>query len=251
MDSYIICATPRTGSTLLCDLLSSAGTLGSPDSFFMQDLDPVWRNRWGLPQRDGRSDRDYGRAYLSAAIRAGRGTAAIFGLRLMQKDLGALSAMIGSLFPGAQSDKDRFQAAFGEVLYVHLTRRDKLAQAVSLVRAGQTGLWHAAPDGRELERLSPPQAPRYDFDLIAQQLKELERHDAAWLAWFEDQGIAPLKVEYECLAAEPADAVGRICAELGVPAPDPARMKPGVAKLADALSLDWMRRFRAEAGRQS
>ncbi len=45
-DSYIICATPRTGSTFLCDLLAATGVAGAPDSFFMRDVDPVWAEDW-------------------------------------------------------------------------------------------------------------------------------------------------------------------------------------------------------------
>ena len=31
-DSYMICSTPRTGSTLLCELLESTGVAGRPES---------------------------------------------------------------------------------------------------------------------------------------------------------------------------------------------------------------------------
>ena len=30
-------------------------------------------------------------------------------------------------------------------------------------KAQQTGLWHIAPDGTELERVAPAQEPHYDF----------------------------------------------------------------------------------------
>lgn len=39
LDGYIICATPRTGSTLLRDLLASTRAAGGPDSFFMREID--------------------------------------------------------------------------------------------------------------------------------------------------------------------------------------------------------------------
>ena len=37
------------------------------------------------------------------------------------------------------------------------SRENKLAQAVSLIKAEQTGLWHIAPDGTELERVAHQQ----------------------------------------------------------------------------------------------
>ncbi len=245
-DSYIICSTPRTGSTLLCGLLESTKVAGSPDSYFMRNLDPVWAEQWGLPSRENRSDRDYSAAYLKAVTTAGRGGTKVFGLRLMRENLDDLSAMIDKVFPDLPSDKARLEAAFGNILYIHLTREDKLAQAISLVKAEQTGLWHIAPDGTEIERLAPPKDPEYDFNRIARELAELEQYDLAWTTWLDQQGIDPLRIGYENLSADPADAVRRICLALGVPAPATDSVRPGVAKLSDAVSLEWMRRFRLD-----
>jgi trehalose 2-sulfotransferase len=113
-----------------------------------------------------------------------------------------------------------------------------------MVRAEQTGLWHIAPDGTELERLAPPKEPEYDFERIASQVAQLEQYDAAWLTWFHEQGIEPLSIGYESLSANPTEAVSRICRALSVPEPAPDSLKPGVAKLADAISLEWMRQYR-------
>ena len=244
-ESYIICTTPRSGSTLLCDLLAAAGA-GAPDSFFMPDPDPAWVREWGLPDRGGPGEAEAAAAFLRAAIRAGRGGTPVFGLRLMRAHLDGLSALVGTAFPGLPSDRARLEAAFGAMLCIHLARADKLAQAVSAVKAEQTGLWHVAPDGNEIERLAPPAPPRYDFARIASRQAELERDDAAWAAWFQAQGIAPLRIGYEELSANPAAAVARICTALGLPAPAPGSLRPGTARLADAVSADWMHRFRQD-----
>ncbi len=115
------------------------------------------------------------------------------------------------------------------------------------MKAEQTGLWHVAPDGTEIERLSPPQEPRYDFARLKSEVEKLEAFDAAWHDWFAAQGIAPLRIRYESLAADPAASLIRICEALGTPAPNPADVKPGVAKLSDETSRDWMRRYRDDA----
>jgi len=246
-DGYIICGTPRTGSTLLCDLLASTKVAGAPDSFFMRDIDPAWAAQLGVPSRDKMSDADYGAAYLKAAIQAGKGGTGVFGLRLMRENLEELCALIDGVFPGLPSDKARLEKAFGNILYIHLARADKLSQAVSMVKAEQTGLWHVAPDGTEIERLAPPKDPEYDFDRIARKVARLEQYDAAWISWFDQQGIEPLRIAYERLSRDPAEALTLICDALGVPAPDPASVRPGVAKLSDETSADWMRRYRLDA----
>lgn len=248
MPSYVICSTPRTGSTLLCDLLSATGGLGDPDSYFMRDPGPEWSRRWGLPDPGTMPARDLAVARLRAAIRAGRAGTDVFGLRLMRENLADLCAAIDLAHPGNATDRARIEAAFGPTLFIHLTRGDKLAQAVSMVRAEQTGLWHIAPDGTEIERLAPKQEPVYDADRIAGTLADLQAFDAAWTTWFGAEGITPLTIGYESLSADPAAALARICMAMGVPAPAPESVRPGVAKLADATNADWMRRFRAEAG---
>jgi LPS sulfotransferase NodH len=242
MDGYILCATPRTGSTLLCDLLAGVPGAGAPDSFFMENPGAEWEQAWGLPGSEGLTPEARARAHLQAARAAGRGDGGLFGLRLMRRDVPRLMGMIDLVHPGQPDDRSRLRAAFGEVLCIHLRREDRLAQAVSLVKAEQTGLWHIAPDGREVERLAPARPPVYDRARIAGVLAELEDFDRAWDEWFAAQGIEPLRISYERLAEAPGLVLGEICGRLGLAAPGP--VQPGVGRLADAVSADWMRRYR-------
>jgi LPS sulfotransferase NodH len=248
LDGYIICGTPRTGSTLLCGLLASTKAAGNPDSFYGRKFMPAWAAEWRLPARDVMSARDFNIAYLNAAIAVGKGGTGIFGLRLMRENLDELSEILDQIFPQLPSDRARLEKAFGPILYIHLSREDKLAQAISLVKAEQTGLWHMAPDGTEIERLAPPEEPHYDFARINREVMELESYDTAWNSWFTAQGIAPLRIGYESLSANPAAALTSICEALGIQAPNARDVSPGVAKLADETSQDWMRRYRLDAG---
>jgi len=50
IDAYLICGTPRTGSTLLSDLLRSTGVAGRPDSYFRLQDQLAWAERWHLPR---------------------------------------------------------------------------------------------------------------------------------------------------------------------------------------------------------
>ncbi len=242
-DGYNICGTPRTGSTLLCNLLASTKRTGNPDSFYGRRFMSAWAEEWRLPARDTMNERDFNIAYLNAALAAGKGGTGIFGLRLMRENLDELSAILDQVFPQLPSDRARLEKAFGRILYIHLSREYKLAQVISLVKAEQTGLWHRAPDGTEIERLAPPKEPQYDFVRINREVQELESYDTAWNTWFEAQGIEPLRIGYETLSANPAAALARICEALEVQTPKARDINPGVAKLADETSLDWMRRY--------
>nr|WP_245766264.1 Stf0 family sulfotransferase [Sulfitobacter brevis] len=48
----MICATPRSGSTLLCTLLRSTGIAGDPNSYFRPNDVAEWALEWGLPSAD-------------------------------------------------------------------------------------------------------------------------------------------------------------------------------------------------------
>ena len=147
------------------------------------------------------------------------------------------------LHSGLSSDAERFQAAFGRTLFLHLTRRDKVEQSVSYVKARQTGLWHAAPDGTELERLSPPQEPAYDAGEIRARFEEVTAYDRDWERWFATEKIDPLRVTYESLSTDPTGTLRRILDRLGLDREAAADVQPGVAKLADGTSRDWVARF--------
>ena len=239
-DAVILCGTPRSGSTLLCGLLGDAG-VGAPDSFFGERFMDDFAAGWGLPPERVAG---WEQRYFDAALRAGRYGTPIFALRLMRENLEFMLGFLSRLFPSGGAGKALIAAAFGRVLFLHLSRREKLAQAVSRVKAEQTGLWHIAPDGSEIERTAPPQAPRYDFDRIHAEVMSLETSDAAWNDWFAAESIAPLRITYEELSEDPSSPLHRICSALGLPMP--AQVRPGVARLSDATSADWIRRYRVE-----
>lgn len=65
-DTYVICATPRTGSTLLCGLLESSGVAGHPASYFnrrgLHDYATSWQP---ARPRDGRIDPEWHRWFAT------------------------------------------------------------------------------------------------------------------------------------------------------------------------------------------
>jgi LPS sulfotransferase NodH len=46
-DSYVICTSPRSGSTLLCKMLTSTGAAGKPDSYFFGTSLEEWLDDLG------------------------------------------------------------------------------------------------------------------------------------------------------------------------------------------------------------
>ncbi len=79
--SYLLCGTPRTGSTLLCRLVSSTGVLGHPQSYFREPDEAAWAQRFGLPTQ-GRRVLDY-TAFAQAVRAAGTTENGVFAARVM------------------------------------------------------------------------------------------------------------------------------------------------------------------------
>lgn len=245
-DSYILCTNPRSGSTLLCRLLQATGVAGLPDSHFHRPSVAAWLADHGLAAKGHGAGLAPLRAALGAAIAAGTGGTGIFGLRLQGHSAPFFLGQLRLLHPEAPRDRERIEAAFGRTQFLYLHRQDKVAQAVSRLRAEQTGLWHRAADGQELERLSPPAPPRFDAAALARHVAEMTAADAAWDQWFTAEGLDPLRLDYDDLARDPAGTLARVLQELGLD-PGAARgITPPTARLADGLNRDWALRFRTE-----
>jgi len=244
--SYIICATPRSGTTLLCDLLTDTGVAGRPDSFFRSQSILWWADYLGVPVADWTDPYEFDQAYLNAVLQEGSRGTPVFGMRLMWEHVDYLSKRLAAFYPGLSGDIDRFHAAFGSICFVHLSREDKVAQAVSLIKAEQTGLWHSNVDGTERERLKPGQSPVYDAQAISEQAAEYERQDAAWLEWFDHQEIEPLRITYEALSNSPQATLAIVLSALNVDAAIAETVKPRTARLADRENHEWVRRFRTK-----
>ena len=129
---------------------------------------------------------------------------------------------------------------------MHLTRQNKLDQAISRLVAEQTGLWHLAADGTELERQTPPEPPVYDGPAIARHLSDLTKLDQDWQDWFQAQGITPLQIMYEDLARDPRAALNAVLDHLGVDASQTPKIEIPTARLSNRINQDWATRFRSE-----
>jgi LPS sulfotransferase NodH len=243
--SYVICTSPRSGSTLLCRLLAATGVAGNPESYFHDASIAEWLRYYDLAPDASTSQRSVLNAIFKAAMAEGSAGTGIFGLRLQRHSFDFFAEKLAVLHPGLSTDSERFQAAFGRTAFIHLTRRDKVEQAVSYVTAQQSGLWHRAPDGTELERLSPPQTPTYEADTIRASLEEMTGYDRQWESWFAAEKIDPHRLTYEALSADPIEALSRMLDHLGLDREAACGVESGVAKLADKTSQDWVTRFRA------
>ena len=87
-------------------------------------------------------------------LQEGAGDTGVFGLRVMWGTVGELCERLSPLRPDL-SGGALLESLFGPLVYVHVSRTDKVAQTISLLKAEQSGLWHVAADGSERQRTAP------------------------------------------------------------------------------------------------
>jgi LPS sulfotransferase NodH len=246
--SYLVCATPRSGSTLLCHLLDRTGVAGRPAEYFealqhsglpRRPTEYFDRERHAniverlafreMPDERSRptpnplwSPETYDR-YLAWAIDRGTTPNGIFGAKLMWGYLGDFAHLLrGIRGLEALPVPQLFTAVFPDLHYVQITRTDKVRQAVSLWKAVQTQAWQRDAGSAS----NAATGPEFSFRAI-----------------FLGLGLEPLKVTYEELAAQPEPIVRRVMQHLGIDAPETLDLgAPRLEAQADELSEDWVRR---------
>jgi LPS sulfotransferase NodH len=264
MLSYLVCATPRSGSTLLCELLDQTGVAGHPEEYFealRHSGVPRRPHEYFDPQRHANiierlafrempdgvvrpanplwDPSEYGR-YLNWALEQGTTSNGVFGAKLMWGYLGDFATLLRSIEGmGELPLPALLSRAFPGLRYIQITREDKVRQAVSLWKAVQTQAWRQEDDDR-----GPIPEPVFSFRAINFLIRLLTAHDASWDAYFLGLGQPPqLKVTYEELAADPEPVVHRVLDHLGIPAPEPLPLSaPRLSVQADSLSEEWVGR---------
>jgi trehalose 2-sulfotransferase len=263
MLSYLVCATPRSGSTLLCQALAQTGVAGRPEEYFEalrqsglprrphEYFDPdrhaniVERLAFReMPDGDARPNplwhpETYDR-YLTWAREEGTTPNGVFGAKLMWGYLGDLAQLLRGIDGMAgRALPDLLERAFPGLRYLQITRQDKVRQAVSLWKAVQTQAWKREPGAEEM----PDVEPVFSFRAINYLVRLLTAHDASWDAYFLGLGNEPLKITYEELADSTDAVVRRVLEHLGIPAPDDLVIStPRLSVQADEVSERWVAR---------
>lgn len=264
--SYLICATPRSGSTLLCEALENTGLAGHPKEYF-EDLRAT-----GLPRRPKEyfatlENRqiiellgDYSRIddthptpitqspatyakYLGKVLHEGTTPNGIFGAKVMW---GYFDDFISNLrdIPAYQETPvpELLVEVFPDLRYIWVTRLNKVRQAVSLWKAIQTSTWREDEQQSHESHHKPPKRElHFHFEAIDHLVQQIELHELAWQHFFHRAAIKPFTVIYEDLAVNYESTALRILQFLDIDIPENlAFAKRSMRRQADALSEEWV-----------
>src|SRR3954453_5611898 len=172
--TYLVCATPRSGSTLVCQALKKTGVAGRPEEYFealrhsgrprrpeeyfigigdKSIFDQLCERSVGdepQPRSPLWSRTAYDR-YLEWAIETGTTPNGVFSAKLMWGYFGDFISLLRNV-PGYRDLPlaSLLHEVFPDLTYVRVVRANKIRQAVSLWKAVQTATWRELDARREL-----------------------------------------------------------------------------------------------------
>ncbi len=273
--SYLICATPRSGSTLLCAALDDTGIAGHPEEHFevlletgqpRQPRDYFQRSNnpevWSL--LDDPEFRDvlgeYGGKYaehparrdplwrppdferlVEGAVRRGTTDNGVLGTKIMWAYFRDFIRLARRAWGLADVRPCEVPASVLPNLrrFVWMRRRDTTRQAVSLWKALQTRQWRKDSD----EDVSGG-GLRFSFAAVDHLKLRIDEHNAAWQDFFERCGVEPMEVVYEELVEDYRETVLWLLDGMGISVPENlAVAEPRMRRQADELSEEWVRLY--------
>ena len=278
--SYLVCATPRSGSTLVCHALGETGVAGRPEEYFealrhsgrprrpeeyfVGVEDPSIRDHLGeravggeQPPRSPLWSRAAYDRYLEWAFEAGTTANGVFGAKLMWGYFGDFVSLLRNV--PAYRDvplAELLPVVFPDLTLVRVVRANKVRQAVSLWKAVQTATWRedqvsagagsvendsGAPYRSFIEEHRPQL--RFHYRAISHLLDRLLTEEARWDAFFEHCGIKPVLVLYENFAADYETSTLNLLDRLDLSPPDGFEFEPRMKRQSDRVNDDWVKRY--------
>lgn len=166
----IIAFIPRSGSNFLCDMMRSAGVADPYEFYYPYEFsDRV--NYWGTIKWGQQIDKNIvtdEKKWFEYVVGGGSVKVGWHSHQVMLKES-------GDLFPPIKKK------------YIYLRRRDKLRQAISWVRAEQSGQWSCFNKKRK--------ECTYDRDAITQKILDIVDQETRWNNYFAD--VAHMELFYE------------------------------------------------------
>lgn len=258
MKKIIICATQRSGSTLLCKELEATGVLGRPKEFYLKAAT--------LSSKAEAND------FIAMMTSAGTTENGVFAVKLMQDQwhlvekahsefsTHLVSDISKKIFnkPKVERNAQSLYDFYKDALWVYLQRQDLIAQAVSREMARQTNICHAVPNGASKAGLGAKHGhclegselidynlqTHYDFDSIFKHVQAIKREEQLWQEFFSAYKINPFSLSYERIVTAKAYLLD-LAGKLNIHLPH-TPVNSSLLKLANEVNDEWSQLFRQD-----
>ncbi len=215
MKGYVVCTTARTGSTLLCEAAIRTGVLGRPFEFFnpSRTRDAHWPAYTPDIQQQ-----------IAHITEFGATSNGVYALKILPYQFDLVQYY-------------HWADVLPQLQFIYLERRDLLGQAISYVRAEQTGVWnqHDPVQGQQ----------EFNIESIREAMKVILRQKNRWELYFSVNNIAPLRLYYEDIYHDILPPLCRIGEVLRVPIPETIEQEQlqSIDPQRDHITADWRQMF--------
>ena len=230
--SYLICGTPRSGSSLLCEALINTGIAGQPEEYFLPQNECIWQERWGTSTYS---------EYLASTIKQCTTPNGVFGAKMMWAYFDNFVHKVRQAYANqAVPSPDLMASIFPNLHCIWIKRNDKVRQAISQAKAIQTNQWKMVTETNSLLTVRP----RFSFKQIDFTVQQFEAEEAAWAQYFATNGIQPFIVVYEDFVQQYEETAIKILEYLNIPGIGNLAFAPRqMHKQADEESERWIQRY--------
>jgi LPS sulfotransferase NodH len=232
MKTIFIATLPRTGSSLLAADMRSTHALGEPREWFLPNRMDKLVARWELPE----GDLD---AYIARLTKKKSTDNGVVAVKLMPAHLRSMSE--AGMLPATGRLSALLERFGGDTLVIRLLRQDKLRQAISLLKARQTGKWGVLKEAKA--------EAKYDYGELAKLIVQLAKWEAQWERELEASSIVPaIDMMYEELPDRRDETLLDIARRIGLEDPEGIvanrdREEIKLRRQADDLTEAWYDRF--------
>jgi trehalose 2-sulfotransferase len=212
----IIFSTPRSGSTLLCDYIKQAGLCVPHEYFQSTDYMPILGYRWGCIHGE-KLNLDQ---YFESLLRYRTSPNGWLGINVHGSHL--------NIFLKFFNRHPKFYYHF-----IHLERKNTIAQAVSYEKASQTSGWSTY-----FNKIEPPS---YCFNSIMDKLDRVEDQNSAIRCFLAGKNFSALF--YEDFIFNPSHEIVRVGLIDNSKTPS---FKPSLKQQNDGVNEKWIEKFSSD-----
>lgn len=213
---FMLSSIPRSGSTYFSLALWRTGLLGAPMEYFN------FKDRDGMIKHRGGGDVE---KYLDYILRYRTSPNGVFGYKIFIPNLQFMADNCPEILPKITPDQ-----------VIYLTRKDKIAQAISYAKATQTNAW--------FHDVEYHVKPEYDKELIDKMIYWIDLQENSWEKFFEIKKVSPIRVFYEDVIHDEVGVINSILKCMKVDGKAATRVSlPVLTPQADEVNLNWIERY--------
>ena len=227
---------------MICSDMASTGVLGKPNEYFIKAIN-MWQQKAKI---------DDIKNYLEEVSKISASPNGVQAVKIMSNQIAPLGAIFNAIEESDSNNNfDAFFNYFSDYKIVRITRRDKVAQAVSRIMAEHTGIYHYIDSAESFLNLGHSSSSNrdetgieYSYDLIQNTIHAIRKEEKLIEKILEAYSLQYLNVEYET-SVKSRSYINEITNLVALPKITTFSDRP-IKKVGGLISKEWIERFRKE-----